>query len=84
MLPVYLLVIRLLPDRWTDRQRRLAAIGASPLLLLLFGVALGAFVFSTGAGLFVFALPGAVSYGFVVRLRRDSRPAASILQMTDS
>jgi hypothetical protein len=68
MLPIYLAIIARLPKRWTDRRRRVAAIAASPLLLTLFAIVLGAFVGGVGLFLFVVAVPGPLIFGSLVRL----------------
>jgi hypothetical protein len=65
-LPVYLATLTAVPERWTHRQRRAAAIAASPILLSFF--VLLAVVGS--AGLLVFSLPGTLAYGVLVRLPR--------------
>jgi hypothetical protein len=74
-LPVYLAALTAVPQRWTHRQRRAAAIAASPILLSFF--VLLAVVGS--AGLLVFSLPGALAYGVLVRLpsRQDKAPLPS-------
>jgi hypothetical protein len=69
MLPIYLVVVAGLPAHWTDRRRRAKAIAASPLLLTLFAIGFGAFMGGIGLFLFVVALPGALIYGALVRLR---------------
>jgi hypothetical protein len=52
LLPVYLWVAARIPTRWSTRRRRLAAIGASPILLALFAFVLGAWIAPTGLSCF--------------------------------
>jgi hypothetical protein len=71
LLAPYLAFVAALPPRWTDRRRRVAAIFASPLLLMFFAIGLGAFGYAPGLFLLLVALPGSLLYGASVRLRRD-------------
>jgi hypothetical protein len=71
--PIYLAAIAALPARWSDRRRRLAAVAASPLLVTLFAAAASQGGFLTF--LFALALPGALIYGAVVRLRERTSDA---------
>lgn len=73
LLPVYLWVIARIPESWSRRRRRLAAIGASPTLLALFALVLGAWIAPTGLFLFLVALPGSLVFGALVRLHRHPR-----------
>jgi hypothetical protein len=82
MLPVYLAVVGRLPARWTDGRRRAAAIAASPLLLALFAMVLGAFAGGTGLFLLGVAVPGSLIYGSLVRLRRNSGHRLSLFHAT--
>jgi len=73
ILPIYLVVVAQFPSRWPSRKQRLAAIAASPLLLTLFAIVLGAWIAPTGLFLLLVAVPGTVAYGALVRLPRANR-----------
>src|SRR3954451_17109722 len=68
MLPIYLAVVAHIPRGWRSRRQRLAEVAASPLLLVLFALVLGAWIAPTGLALLLVAMPGAIAYGSVVRL----------------
>jgi len=75
-LPMYLLVVAALPPSWSRRKRRGTAIAASPLLLAAFiGLA---FLGGPGPFLLAVALPGCLSYGALVRLRKPPSTAQLI------
>jgi hypothetical protein len=79
MLPIYLVVVAQIPLRWPPRRQRLAAVAASPLLLTLFGVVLGAWIAPTGLFLLLAAIPGAIVYGALVRLARAPRAGGPVV-----
>lgn len=76
MLPIYLGLVAHLSPHWSPRRQRLAAIGASPMLLTLFAIVLGAWIAPTGLFLFLVALPGSLAFGALVRLRIQPRSTA--------
>jgi len=68
MLPLYLVVLGGIPRQWSRRRKRLAAVAASPLLLVLYAFVLGGWIFPAGLFLLLLAAPGAFAYGALVRL----------------